>query len=137
MRGAWFPSVYTSCDVPGGTTMDNSAPEVAPPAIVNVASPFGLMDVHNDVFKVGELKSSEVIADVVRTEKIHKNHINTIEYHNIFFIFSLLMCGCQILWAYYHNFIEFIDISDASGLDISKPLLIFPKPNFLILPSVR
>jgi hypothetical protein len=100
--------------------MDNSASEVPAPAIVTVASPFGLMNVHNDVFKVGELKSSEVIAEAVRTEKIHKNHTNIIEYHIIFFIVSLPICGCQIFWAYFQNFIEFIDISNASGLDIQR-----------------
>jgi len=52
----------------------------------NVASLLGLMIVQSDLFRVGELKSSEVMATAVRAEKVHKNINNMIECQIIFFI---------------------------------------------------
>jgi len=61
MRGAKLPFSHTLWDVPLGTEMDNNASEVPVPTIVKLASLFGLNTVHNVVFRVEALKSSEII----------------------------------------------------------------------------
>jgi len=54
-----------------------------------------------------------------------QNQINTKATHHV----------CQTFGIdYFQSFIKFIDMSVASGFDISKTLLIFPKPNFFTLP---
>jgi hypothetical protein len=58
IRGAKFPPVHTSWDVPAGNDINAFVP-----VIETVASPTGLMKVHVPLFREQLLKSSETIAD--------------------------------------------------------------------------
>jgi len=53
--------------------MFNHASEVPVPAISNIASFFGLNSVHNVVFRVAELKSSEIIGKSSKVLKLRSD----------------------------------------------------------------